>query len=551
MNSIPIAVQNLQVGKLSLIREQLSDRSSNSIKPEGHFAPVIVRNLEVFGKEQQNERENSIQRYLEKFLLNVPSDRKLESGAITLPLPADNHRLTKGKISNLSKKPSILPFDAFPTQTKQKVNDIRMNTSRLATFAYQYKQKHFIFNSIDAFFSHLIILLLEKQFNDRGQILNPERRTTIDDMVALIVLSGYHWIVNKQDLIDVFTKLPNQKNNMNTRPTSSSITEIESPGEKTVDDNEVDANNTAVHQNDEEGKITEMIERFNQKKSELKRKQLEDAKESFSLWEHFIPEGIQLTRTEIQEIISDFLEWIDQDQPKLQGNRGNQSRVPLVLPYLSFHHFRDWFSRRFDGFLKNAVLQRLRQDDQISAIHEKELREQEFVSIIREIPSLVSTDGFEFPSIYPTSTSPKTVLPPSIPLEHVDKDSQSPPPATINGTQTDTNNASFFVSPFKSASLSLGSDYSISSFAGSSPMRKAQISKKNLPGIDEKDSDDEDSNCDDMKEPESIDATSNDDFAGTVVGNIRSLSFLDSLHLIKEGEEEKRDALPLDNQAEN
>ena len=196
-------------------------------------------------------------------------------------------------------------------------------------------------------------MLLEKQFQGRwigGDLKEKKKqRENIEDMVSWIVLSGYHWIINKQDLKDLFMKFP------------------------------------PSHQNDPHPHKGEKEE------SDVKKVHEKGEENSPSLWDHFYPEGMGLFPDERKEIIDDFLLWIDSDSlqphrpphhprhknnPRLtfHDNHHQDQQGPRLLgihhidlhhhqqhdpslPYVSFHLFQQWFSHRMELWLKNRSLQ--------------------------------------------------------------------------------------------------------------------------------------------------------------------------------------------------
>jgi hypothetical protein len=234
LDSIPLEIRRLLVNR-SHVDEKSSDLKDLNI----HEEKVDINTIVNPGSKPW------VQRYLDRDLLNVP--------ASTNP-------------------PASLSLSSKPSDRHKRKRNPRSLSSR-------FTQNHFILTSIDSFLQQLIILLLQKQYS-RERISILEEKKFFEEMSALIVLSNYNWIILKQDLIDVFTKLP-----LNTTDTEE------------------------IKTNDE----------------------------IFSLWQHFQPAGFHLQENELNEIVSDFHRWMRIHTAESKFNYFNFHEFCYwLIPKLSF-----------------------------------------------------------------------------------------------------------------------------------------------------------------------------------------------------------------------
>jgi hypothetical protein len=123
----------------------------------------------------------------------------------------------------------------------------------------------------------------------------------------IVIQYRYDWIISKQSLIELFTRLPERYQ--------------------------------------EEPQVKQSVLNTNN----CPRQESEVSSGSICIWDYYHPNGMEFTNEQLLELQSDFMQWIKQGQFSSPLNSSSSS---LSVQYFSFRLFKEWFERKIFIVLK-------------------------------------------------------------------------------------------------------------------------------------------------------------------------------------------------------
>jgi hypothetical protein len=171
----------------------------------------------------------------------------------------------------------------------------------------QRQEESFQFSEIDEFFHYFLMMLFLEDYESKGIRVTPQE---LFDLIALIILDKYRWLVTKQQLITVFTRFPKyllQKQEGQSSTRKETIWDSFYPVPSTVLDNSLS--------------------------SRLNQEQLEEIFSSFSNW------------------IDTFFDTQKNDFTTTTSNSSSLKNNTYFL-LIPFHLFKEWFTKELYLILK-------------------------------------------------------------------------------------------------------------------------------------------------------------------------------------------------------
>jgi hypothetical protein len=335
VQAVPPQILSLQAGRKKEMEKKNKDGGDNDEEEEEEEENQFEEeNENYFG----NEDANRFQHYLASTLLNVPKSsgemvpfivklieserKKKKERKALLEMEATNK--DKYEIETMEENEEEEAKGWKSPKEKEKAKEVNFLPQSLKSkkgkslkglsLAEKFISKHYSFSSIASFLFNFLFLLLEKEYLEKKVEISKEM---MEEMVFMIGIQyHYQWIVSKEALMEIFTKLPR-----NYQDNSQSV--------------DVDSDH------------------------------------EHSIWDHYRPNKIALSKEVIHAIINDFSDWIKQERFSSSSSSAAIPGTELKEDYFSFHLFKEWFDKEIPMILKMISVHHSQQNGSLPSAQQR------------------------------------------------------------------------------------------------------------------------------------------------------------------------------------